>query len=118
MKTSILITAVCLVTVLTGCSKSSVVFDEHGVVTAVTEAPTFRKRKGLMNETVTVLEDTCKKIKESTIVKVEAPQRQEPQEGEDSTVLKDIKELFNLVDNVSDLVPSHSVSVSVKCPTP
>ena len=107
-----------LVLSLSGCSKTSIVFDEDSVVTAVTEAPTFRFRESLITETTAIVESMCGKIKESGLsgVNIEPAQPREVEtKDSDSAVLKDIKELFELVDNIIDLVPSHSVSISVKC---
>jgi maltose-binding protein MalE len=123
MKTNTLVLAIVLslmiAPVLSGCSKTSVVYGEDGIVTAVTEAPTFRVRESLIDETTKIVEDMCTKIGEKTLTKVsvsQKPNADQQDESKTSTILKDVKELIGLVENLIDLVPSHSVSISAHCP--
>ena len=104
--------------VLSGCSKTSVVYGEDGIVTAVTEAPTFRVRESLIEETTTIVDATCRRITEKNLRKVEVSQKpgvDQKDEDKASTILKEVKELIDTVDNLIDLVPSHSVSISAHC---
>lgn len=105
----------CLIAVLAGCSKTAVVY-EAGVATAVTEAPTLRGRESLIQETRDVLTKTCNMVAKGDFLKVDAPTSPDDKSNsKDGTFLKEVKELFDMVENLIDLVPSHSVSISVKC---
>ena len=120
MKAKIWITMACL-TMLAGCSKTAVVLGKNGIVTAVTEAPTFRKRTTLIKETTRYAQETCEAAKGTGLPEIKSrdAEGKDPKgkkdEGADSGVLKEAKELFDLVENLIDIVPSHSVSVSMKC---
>jgi len=108
-----------LIPLLYGCSKTTVVFGDNGIVTAITEAPTFRDRKSLIDETADIVKDMCSTIEEENLNEVEVHSsnagKNDKSADTDSEILKDIKEIFELVENVIDLVPSHSVSVSAIC---
>ena len=69
MPTPIRMLTMCLVVLgAGGCSKTTMIVDEHGVVNAVTEAPTFRWRKTLIKETQKAVECTCERLRNSTLV--------------------------------------------------
>ena len=121
MPTPIRMLTMCLVVLgVSGCSKTAVMVGEGGVVSAVTEAPTFRLRRTLLLETKEAVENACKELQGSMLVGFAPRSNGNSDSGRGSDDMlgesfKGISVIFDLVESAIDIVPSHSVTLTVKC---
>ena len=120
MKGSLRALATCmLVTLGAGCAKTAVVFGENGIINAVTEAPTLRKRKTLIQETKVIVESACATYMPLAVGNGTPSTDNVSGSGSNGKTkndkIADFKAIVGLAENVLDLVPSHSVAVIVDC---